>query len=55
MPGKKGPIVPQSFLGMSFEWGGVGHLGSNTGYLQALELLAQYGSGAVNVRVGGGR
>eukprot|EP00878_Enallax_costatus_P009834 GHUV01010268.1.p1 GENE.GHUV01010268.1~~GHUV01010268.1.p1 ORF type:complete len:631 (+),score=180.97 GHUV01010268.1:56-1948(+) len=46
--------IPQSFLGISHEWTHVEELNNIPGYKDILNMLTQYGSGPMIIRVGGG-
>lgn len=46
--------IPQSFLGLSHEWTHVEELNNIPGYKDIINMLTQYGSGPMVIRVGGG-
>ncbi len=50
---RKGNVIPQSFLGLSYEWGALPMV-MNEEYIELLKQLTQYGGGPLHVRVGGG-
>jgi hypothetical protein len=46
--------IPQSFLGISHEWTHVEEINNIPGYKDIIRLLTSYGSGPLNIRIGGG-
>jgi hypothetical protein len=51
---KLGPVIPQSFMGLSHEWPQIEELAIQPQYTDVIKLLQSYGSGPLSLRVGGG-
>lgn len=51
---KLGPIIPQSFMGMSHEWPYVEEMADIPQFTDVIKLLQSYGSGPLSLRIGGG-
>lgn len=51
---KLGPIIPQSFMGLSHEWPNVEEMFDIPQYVDVIKQLQSYGSGPLVLRIGGG-
>jgi hypothetical protein len=51
---KVGPLIPQSFMGLSHEWPYIEEITDIPQYTDVIKLLQSYGSGPLSLRVGGG-
>ncbi|GBF91995.1 hypothetical protein Rsub_04719 [Raphidocelis subcapitata] len=48
------PVIPPSFLGISHEWPYAEEMSTQPKYMEMMNYLSSFGSGPINVRVGGG-